>query len=69
MTADDVPGPVPRPGGAVCSGCGHARQAHQHYRRGTECSLCSCPRYHRSAKAAIEGTVGGIVRRLRGRTG
>lgn len=25
--------------------CGHARLAHQHHRRGTDCSLCSCARY------------------------
>ena len=23
----------------VCA-CGHAREAHEHYRRGTECSIC-----------------------------
>jgi len=30
--------------------CGHARAAHQHYRRGFDCSLCGasvCPRYRR----------------------
>lgn len=28
--------------------CGHAEVAHEHYRRGTDCALCSaglCPRY------------------------
>jgi hypothetical protein len=27
--------------------CGHARAAHEHYRRGTDCALCpgDCPRY------------------------
>ena len=33
----------------VCR-CGHERAAHEHYRGGTECSLCSptaCPRFRR----------------------
>jgi hypothetical protein len=41
----------------VCR-CGHERAAHEHYRGGTECSLCSpttCPRFRRQ----------GIVSRLR----
>jgi len=25
--------------------CGHGEQAHEHYRRGTDCALCSCPRF------------------------
>jgi hypothetical protein len=25
--------------------CGHAKNAHLHYRRGTECVLCDCPRW------------------------
>jgi hypothetical protein len=41
--------------GAVCR-CGHARDAHEHYRRGTECALCvDCPRFRPS---------GGLLRRL-----
>jgi hypothetical protein len=28
----------------VCR-CGCARTSHEHYRRGTDCALCSCPRY------------------------
>jgi hypothetical protein len=28
--------------------CGHGRQAHEHYRRGKDCALCSCARYRRS---------------------
>ena len=33
-----------------CCVCGHARQAHLHYRRGSECSLCDggCPRFRRA---------------------
>src|SRR4051812_38133526 len=25
--------------------CGHPKKAHEHYRRGTDCALCDCPRY------------------------
>ena len=25
--------------------CGHPREAHEHYRRGTDCSACLCPRF------------------------
>ena len=25
--------------------CGHHRAAHQHYRKGSECVLCDCPRW------------------------
>lgn len=25
--------------------CGHAANAHEHYRRGTDCGLCSCPKF------------------------
>lgn len=28
--------------------CGCDRDAHQHYRRGRECSLCFCPKYRRA---------------------
>jgi hypothetical protein len=34
--------------GVVRSGrcrCGHPRDAHEHYRLGTDCSLCARPRY------------------------
>jgi hypothetical protein len=25
--------------------CGHVPEAHEHYRAGSDCSLCDCPRY------------------------
>lgn len=25
--------------------CGHEKAAHEHYRDGTDCSLCDCPFY------------------------
>ncbi|MFT3716860.1 MAG: hypothetical protein QM774_13225 [Gordonia sp. (in: high G+C Gram-positive bacteria)] len=31
--------------------CGHARDAHEHHRRGTDCALCDCEHY-RSATGA-----------------
>jgi hypothetical protein len=41
---------------ALCS-CGHDRDAHRHYRRGSECALCECTRWFPS----------GWLRRLLGR--
>jgi hypothetical protein len=29
----------------ACS-CGHGKDAHEHYRRGSDCSACGCTRYH-----------------------
>ena len=29
-----------------CS-CGHGKQAHEHYRRGSDCAMCSCAKYSR----------------------
>ena len=26
--------------------CSHTREAHQHNRRGSDCALCLCPRWH-----------------------
>jgi hypothetical protein len=39
------PSPVPE-AGRPCV-CGHGRTAHEHYRRGKDCALCSCARYRR----------------------
>ena len=27
--------------------CGHPQMAHLHYRKGTDCGLCGCPRFRR----------------------
>ena len=48
--------PAPSAGVATCSDCGHGRQAHQHYRRGTDCAMCDCDRYRRSLLARLLGT-------------
>ena len=45
--------------------CGHPYTAHQHYRRGTECSLCpDCPRWRPGL-----GHIMRVVKRLMGRSG
>jgi hypothetical protein len=40
------PSSVPAEAGRPCV-CGHGRTAHEHYRRGKDCALCSCARYRR----------------------
>ena len=32
-------------GETPCAECAHAREAHEHYRQGTDCSLCDCSRF------------------------
>jgi hypothetical protein len=32
--------------------CGHPHGAHEHYRRGTDCALCACPKFRAGAMAA-----------------
>jgi hypothetical protein len=32
--------------GPICA-CGHGKQAHEHYRRGSDCALCGCVRFRR----------------------
>jgi len=27
--------------------CGHRQEAHEHYRPGSDCALCDCPRFRR----------------------
>jgi hypothetical protein len=31
--------------------CGHAARAHEHYRRGSDCALCTCPKFRAGAVA------------------
>jgi hypothetical protein len=35
--------PVPQ-AGRICR-CGHGKTAHEHYRGGADCALCSCPKF------------------------
>lgn len=45
--------------------CGHSYAAHQHYRSGSECSLCSeCPRYRSMLGLAVR-----FIDMLTGRSG
>jgi hypothetical protein len=41
--------------------CGHLRNAHKHYRRGSDCGLCGCPRFraviNRSARESHRATL------------
>ncbi|WP_158306519.1 hypothetical protein [Rhodococcus opacus] len=39
--------------------CGHPFAAHEHYRAGTSCAICDCPRFRRSFS--------GLIRKLLGR--
>lgn len=44
-----------------CS-CGHDKPVHEHWRSGSDCALCSCPRY-RVDKAALAAAALGSLRR------
>jgi hypothetical protein len=33
--------------------CGHPGRAHEHYRRGSDCALCACPRFRAGSSAAV----------------
>jgi hypothetical protein len=60
---DGMP-PLPRKAvvGCPCR-CGHPYLAHQHYRKGLECSFCSdCSRY-RPAVRLIQRIIGRLTRR------
>ena len=32
---------------ALCRRCGHGKDAHGHYRTGSECALCGCAKWGR----------------------
>jgi hypothetical protein len=34
--------------------CGHGFEAHEHYRQGSDCALCKCPRWRRRRYSASE---------------
>ena len=53
-TGQPVPAaPVPpADAGPTCS-CGHPRQAHQHYRRGSDCAMCGCGRFRRPRRLRL----------------
>lgn len=33
--------------------CGHVVLAHEHYRRGTDCSVCECEKYSRQGRRSF----------------
>jgi hypothetical protein len=35
---------------SIACRCGHFEGAHEHYRRGTDCALCSCDRYRKERR-------------------
>ncbi len=49
--------------------CGHPETAHQHYRAGTDCALCTCPRFRSPAGRLgdLATGLGAAVRSLTGR--
>ena len=36
--------------------CGHSERAHEHYRRGTDCALCKCPKFRAGSASRGRGT-------------
>lgn len=40
--------------GQLCR-CGHTREAHSHYRKGSDCALCPCPRFRIGWRALLFG--------------
>ena len=36
-------------------GCGHVAQAHEHYRRGTDCAMCDCLRFRAGSSVTATG--------------
>jgi hypothetical protein len=52
--------PDGRPSGGGSCACGHGRDAHEHFRVGSECSMCRsaqrrCLRFHRDGAAGTNG--------------
>jgi hypothetical protein len=38
--------------------CGHSQGAHEHYRRGTDCALCQCPKFKAGSTSSKSGSRG-----------
>ncbi|QYB03116.1 hypothetical protein I1A62_39135 [Rhodococcus sp. USK10] len=38
--------------------CGHTFAAHEHYRKGTSCAMCDCPKFRRPFPRLIGKLVG-----------
>lgn len=54
--------------GTVPCACGHEHAAHTHYRRGSECALCDCPRWrpNRRPRAARTAPDDGTTSQITG---
>lgn len=50
MAAEDEPDRSAA--GQLCR-CGHQRDAHSHYRKGSDCALCPCPRFRIDWRALL----------------
>jgi len=48
-------GAARRTGGTAPCRCGHGRDAHMHYRRGSDCALCECPRWSPARRPRLTG--------------
>jgi hypothetical protein len=43
--------------------CGHTREAHRHYRSGTDCGLCGCLKWRPAPSEHLYGTLNGPANR------
>jgi hypothetical protein len=46
-TTDGVPVVLDLAADSATCVCGHQQAAHEHYRRGSDCALCDCPRFRK----------------------
>ena len=46
------------PASPTCKGCGDPYSAHQHYRSGTDCAQCPCPRYRARTRKPVRELTG-----------
>lgn len=52
-----------------CARCGHQREAHEHYRRGSDCAVCDCPSFADRRGAGYTRESGRLRRALHGLLG
>jgi hypothetical protein len=58
-------GVIPENGHMRTCTCGHDEAAHEHYREGTECSLCACAGFTRPWRDVLRRVVSWLSRLLR----
>lgn len=62
--ADPPPAdPVRGGAGARSCRCGHERELHEHYRRGTDCASCDCERFRARTSNPVAAVVAAVRRR------